>query len=65
MVATKTREESQIKFGMVKKEWGGGVFSFYPPSARALDVLKKDWFKEFLTFSLIYSFTYLFDNCCS
>ena len=25
MIATETREESQIKFGMVEKGWGGGV----------------------------------------
>ena len=31
MIATKTREESQIEFGMVKKEWGRGAFSFYCP----------------------------------
>ena len=31
MIATKTKEESRIKFGMVKKRVGGGVFSFYPP----------------------------------
>ena len=31
MIATKTREESQIEFGMVKKEWGRSAFSFYRP----------------------------------
>ena len=31
MVATKTREESQIKFGMVKKEWMGVVFLVFIP----------------------------------
>ena len=45
MIATKTKEESQIKFGMVKKGGGGGGegFSFYPPSqkndATVLEVL--------------------------
>ena len=34
MIAKKTREESQIKFGMVKKRLGGGVFSFYPPKSK-------------------------------
>ena len=34
MIATKTSEESQIKFGLVKKRVGGGVFSFYPPSQK-------------------------------
>ena len=38
MIAAKTSEESQIKFGMVKERmggWGGGaVFSFYLPSQK-------------------------------
>ena len=34
MIAKKTREEPQIKFGMVKKRLGGGVFSFYPPQVK-------------------------------
>ena len=32
MIAAKTREESQIKFGMVKKRVGGVAFSFDHPS---------------------------------
>ena len=37
MIAAKTREESQIKFGIVRKRMGGrggGVFSFYLPSQK-------------------------------
>ena len=38
-MAKKTREESQIKFGMVKKRLGGGVFSFYPPPSQKSDAM--------------------------
>ena len=34
MIAAKTREESQIKFGIVRKRMRGGVFSFYLPSQK-------------------------------
>ena len=34
MIATKTREESQIKFGVVENGWGVVLLVFIPPSQK-------------------------------